>query len=180
MGDLRISAGEFKGRRLNSGSGRPTTGRVREAIFSALGAKVTEAGGARVLDLFAGSGAMGIEAVSRGARRAVLVDLDPDPARDNVGALDLHDRVEVVGAAAADFLAGAGANEFDLIFCDPPYTLAASEMQAIEPKLMNALAPTGRIVLEGPSSGPATLGFPVLFDRTYGRTRLTIHRDVHP
>lgn len=174
--DLRISAGELKGRKLVAGSGRPTTGRVREAIFSALGHDLDRIGVERVLDLYCGSGAMGIEAVSRGAARAVLVDQEATSARANVDSLSLGPRVEVIGSDAGDYLAAAATNEFDLIFCDPPYTLAASEMNEIEPRLRSVLAPSGRIVIEGPSGGDPLLGLPLLFDRTYGQTRVTIHR----
>lgn len=177
MPDLRIAAGEFKGRKLVSGSGRPTTGRVREAVFSALGQDLSSAGIARVLDLYCGSGAMGLESISRGARKAVLVDQEPESARANVDSLGIAELVQVVGGSVLGYLDSLATNEFDLIFCDPPYTLAATEMHAIESKLSAALAPSGRVVVEGPSDGGPFLDLPLLFDRTYGRTRVTIHGD---
>ena len=97
---LRISGGELRGRRLRGprrGSEmRPTTERVREAVFSILG----DVGGARVLDLFCGTGALGLEALSRGAASAVLVDSDPALAQRNVEELELGDRAEVVRSDA--------------------------------------------------------------------------------
>ena len=175
MPDLRIAAGEFKGRKLIAGAGRPTTGRVREAVFSTLGQDLGSGDVARVLDLYCGSGAMGLESVSRGARSAVLVDLEPEPARANIDSLEIADRAEVVGDSVQRYLDSLVAHEFDLIFCDPPYTLAATEMHAIEAKLPAVLAPTGRLVVEGPADEGPYLDLPVLFDRTYGRTRVTIH-----
>jgi len=174
--DLRISAGELKGRKLSAGSGRPTTGRVREAIFSALGQDLGGQGIDRVLDLYCGSGAMGLESLSRGAGYLVLVDREPGSAVANVEALGVGARAEVRAGSVGEVLEGLPAHEFDLIFCDPPYTLAASEMNEIEPRLRSVLAPLGRIVIEGPSGGDPLLGLPLLFDRTYGQTRVTIHR----
>jgi 16S rRNA (guanine966-N2)-methyltransferase len=96
---LRVVAGELGGRRLVTPRGtgvRPTAERVREALFSILG----DVERARVLDLFAGTGALAIEALSRGAARATLVDVDVAPALQNVSALGLEGRVEVVRAEA--------------------------------------------------------------------------------
>jgi len=173
--DLRISAGELKGRKLSAGSGRPTTGRVREAIFSALGQDLGSQGIGRVLDLYCGSGAMGLESLSRGARSLVLVDQDPGAAIANVEALGVGVRAEVRSGSVSEVLERFSTHEFDLIFCDPPYRLAATEMEAIEPKLSAALAPSGRLVVEGPAGEGPYLDLPLLFDRTYGRTRVTIH-----
>ena len=96
MPELRITAGELGGRRIRVPKGarglRPTTERVREAVFSILG----DISGTRVLDLFSGSGALAIEALSRGASEATLVDTRPATARRNLESLDLSDRAEVV------------------------------------------------------------------------------------
>lgn len=173
--DLRISAGELKGRKLSAGSGRPTTSRVREAIFSALGQDLGGQGIDRVLDLYCGSGAMGLESLSRGAANLVLVDRDPGSAVANVEALGVGARAEVRAGSVDEVLGELPTHEFDLIFCDPPYRLAASEMEAIEPKLSAALAPSGRLVVEGPAGEGPYIDLPLLFDRTYGRTRITIH-----
>ena len=103
---MRVVAGELGGRRLISpppgAAVRPTADRVREALFSILG----DVSGAGVLDLFCGTGALAIEAVSRGASRAVLVDSDPGLARRNVDALGLADRCAVEGEDAIRYLSG--------------------------------------------------------------------------
>src|SRR5688572_10312703 len=118
MPDLRITAGEFGGRRIK-GPGRtsdlrPTTERVREAVFSILG----PIDGARVLDLYCGTGAMGIEAISRGAAQATLVDINPRLAAENVELLELGKRASAVGKDAVLFLDGASEGAFDLVLCD--------------------------------------------------------------
>ena len=104
---MRVIAGELKGQRLVAPRGwkvRPTSDRVREAIFSALGERVA---GARVLDLYCGTGALAIEALSRGAARAVLVDRDTRPALGNVERLGLGERAELVRADVGRWLGGA-------------------------------------------------------------------------
>src|SRR4029077_4829190 len=125
---MRVISGELKGQRLGAPRGhrvRPTSDRVREATFSALGTRVE---GARVLDLFCGTGALAIEALSRGASSAVLVDRDSRAALGNVERLGLADRVWLGRCDAQRWLA-ASAEEvepphFDLIFVDAPYRLA--------------------------------------------------------
>ena len=126
---MRVIAGTYKGRRLQTPGGletRPTSDRVREALFSILGDRVQDA---RVLDLFAGSGALGIEALSRGAAQATFVD-NAAPRRAGIGAnLEaLGADAEVVRAEVRRFLGGASrsARQYDLVFLDPPYRLAAS------------------------------------------------------
>jgi len=148
---MRVIAGELKGQRLVAPRGwkvRPTSDRVREAIFSALG----EIGGARLLDLYCGTGALAIEALSRGAGSAVLVDRDTRPALGNVERLGLGERAELVRADAARWLAGweetAEASRFDLVFVDAPYRLADRVGQALNTHLPRLLAPEGRAVVE--------------------------------
>jgi 16S rRNA (guanine966-N2)-methyltransferase len=122
----RIEAGQLRGRKLMSlprgVSGlRPTGARVRGAIFDRLGAAV---GDARVLDLFAGSGALTFEALSRGAERATLVEVDARVVRhlrSQAEALDLGARVEIVRADAVKFLRTAEARAYDLVLIDPPF-----------------------------------------------------------
>ncbi len=122
---MRIIAGEFKGRRLAAVKGhiRPTSDKVREAIFNILGPAVLEA---RVLDLFAGTGALTLEALSRGAREAVLVE-DQGAAlgvlRRNLAALGLEDRTRVMPMPVQGALRKLAAQEeqFTLVFLDPPY-----------------------------------------------------------
>jgi 16S rRNA (guanine966-N2)-methyltransferase len=115
---VRVVAGELGGRRLASPRGhsvRPTADRVREALFSILG----NVAGARVLDLFAGTGALAIEALSRGASSAALVDTDLRTARRNVDGLGLGERCELVRSDALRHLR-RDEGEYDLVFCDPP------------------------------------------------------------
>lgn len=134
---MRIVAGEFKGRKLAGPEGRatrPTSDKVREAIFSMLG----PIDDARVLDLFAGTGALGIEALSRGAGKAVLVERDRRMAavieRNLSTILGAEDeRAELVRGDGLRYLAGA--EGFDLVFIDPPY----SDAEVLGPKLAQAL-----------------------------------------
>src|SRR5215213_244256 len=121
---MRVIAGELKGQRLVAPRGwkvRPTSDRVREAIFSALSDRVE---GALVLDLYCGTGALAIEALSRGAARAVLVDRDTRPALGNVESLGLAGRAELVRSDAGRWLAARADDEardrFDLVFVDAP------------------------------------------------------------
>src|SRR5947199_1046921 len=113
MPEIQITGGELRGRKLHvpRTGVRPTTGKVREAIFSMLGG----IDGSRVLDLFCGSGALAIEAISRGAAEATLVDTRPGTARRNVEALGLEDRARTVRSDATRYLRRAEAGSFDLV-----------------------------------------------------------------
>jgi 16S rRNA (guanine966-N2)-methyltransferase len=127
---MRIIAGEFRGHRLQSPSDRrvrPTADRVREAWFSILGTAVP---GARVLDLFAGSGALGLEALSRGAEHATFVELSPaslQTLRANVDALGVADRVTIHRGDALRFVERLPGHAFGVAFADPPYTTGQAE-----------------------------------------------------
>jgi 16S rRNA (guanine966-N2)-methyltransferase len=137
---MRVIAGEAHGRRLRAPRGlvtRPATARVRASIFSRLAARM-ELDGARVLDLFAGSGSLGLEALSRGAARAVFVDSSRAAAtaiRDNLRALGLERRAEVIMAGVERALAGLGSRgmRFDLVFVDAPYRndISAAVLKAL-------------------------------------------------
>src|SRR2546421_4316139 len=147
MPELRITGGDLGGRRIRVPRGarlRPTTERVREAIFSMLGG----IDGSRVLDLFCGSGALAIEAISRGAAEATLVDTRPGTARRNVESLGLEDRARTVRSDATRFLRKAEAGSFDLVICDPPYRLADRLAADLDPLIRRALAKGGRVVVE--------------------------------
>ena len=121
---MRIIAGQWGGRRIQAPKGkdvRPTTDRTREAWMSILGERIP---GARVLDLFAGSGALGLECLSRGAREAVFVERARGALRAleaNVKALEAGDRVRIVRGDAFSYVAGLEAGAFDLALADPPY-----------------------------------------------------------
>ena len=174
---MRIVAGELGGRQLVAPRGwkvRPTSDRVREAVFSALG----DVSGMRVLDLYCGTGALGIEAISRGASTATLVDRDVRPALGNVRSLELQDRVDLVRADPVKWLrpaAGGSADAFDLIFLDPPYKLADRLGPELDPHLPARLAEGGRVIVESAARAPLTLELPLLRERRYGGTLVTFH-----
>jgi 16S rRNA (guanine966-N2)-methyltransferase len=171
---LRVVAGELRGRRLASPPAaariRPTSDRVREALFSILG----DVQGASVLDLFCGTGALGIEALSRGSAEATLVDTDVRLARRNVSALGLDQRCELVRSDALRFLRLAG-RRYDLVFCDPPYKLADRLGPPLSELLAGRLAEGGRVIAESAARRPLTLGLPLLTERRYGETLIRIY-----
>lgn len=171
-------AGRYKGRRLKAPAGsrtRPTADRVREALFSILG----PIAGLRVADLYAGSGALGIEALSRGAAAGVFVESDHRAAAviaENLKAVGAGDS-NVVRRDALDWLRAAGRREerFDLVFCDPPYDEAVDLAQPLSQLLPLVTAPQARIVTESAKRNPLALDLPLLDERTYGDTRIAIH-----
>jgi 16S rRNA (guanine966-N2)-methyltransferase len=179
---MRVIAGELKGQRLVAPRGwkvRPTSDRVREAIFSALGDRVE---GARVLDLYCGTGALAIEALSRGAERAVLVDRDTRPALGNVQRLGLAERAELVRADAGRWLAqvssGAFAGKFDLVFVDAPYRLADRVAQDLNIHLPLLLAEGGRAVVESGARRPLEIdSLEALRQRRYGAADVAIYAE---
>jgi 16S rRNA (guanine966-N2)-methyltransferase len=157
---MRVIAGELGGRTLVAPRGwkvRPTSDRVREAIFSALG----DIGGTQVLDLYCGTGALAIEALSRGAERAVLVDRDTRPALGNVERLGLGERTTLVRGDARRWLDERDqereGGRFDLIFVDAPYRLADRVGQEIDTHLPRLLADGGRVVVESGARRPLRL-----------------------
>ena len=168
LATMRVVAGELGGRRLVAPEGtstRPTTDRVREAIFNSLGsAGVLE--GAIVADLFAGSGAIGIEALSRGAERCFFVERDRAALRalrENLDALDLTGRAKVL---PADALSVAATIDADIVFADPPY-----EFDSWAELLGRVRADL--VIAESGSSVDAPAGWTVTRDKKYGRTRVT-------
>ncbi len=175
---MRVVAGELRGRRLTLPPGRtirPTADRVREALFSILG----DVTGIRVLDLFAGSGALGIEALSRGASEAVFVDSSRRAVaavRANLEALGLDATVRR-GDALSFLEAGEAARRYQIVFVDPPYDLAGRLAAPLAERLPAALTDDARIVTESDKRNPLELPFPVLRERVYGDTRLTVHRN---
>jgi 16S rRNA (guanine966-N2)-methyltransferase len=173
---MRIVAGELKGRRLVAPRGwkvRPTADRVREAIFSALGERVSEA---RVLDLYCGTGALALEALSRGASSALLVDRDTRPALGNVESLGLRERAELVRADAVRWLAAAPDADFDLVFVDAPYKLADRVTTDLDTHLPRLLAPQGRAIVESGARRPLRLSsLALLRERRYGAADVAIY-----
>jgi 16S rRNA (guanine966-N2)-methyltransferase len=174
MPELRITGGELGGRRIRAPKGpklRPTTERVREAVFSILG----DVSGARVLDLFCGTGALAIEALSRGASEATLVDTHPAAARRNLEALELTDRVRTVRSDAARFLRRAEEGSYDLVLCDPPYSLADRLAADLGPLIRGVLAESGRAMIESSPEKPLQLDLPLLTERGYGDTLVRVY-----
>lgn len=177
---MRVIAGNLKGQRLVAPKGwkvRPTSDRVREAIFSALGGRVVAA---RVLDLYCGTGALAIEALSRGAERAVLVDQDTRPALGNVQRLGLADRTELVKADVGRWLAQVSAadaaGKFDLVFVDAPYKLADRVSRHLNDHLPLLLADDGRVVVESGVRRPLRIdSLEPLRRRRYGAADVTIY-----
>jgi 16S rRNA (guanine966-N2)-methyltransferase len=171
---VRVVAGEFGGRRLAMPPGRstrPTADRVREALFSMLG----DVSGLRVLDLFAGSGALGIEALSRGGASATFVENDARAAatiRRNLDSLGAQGEVSRRDALA--FLASAE-GYFDLVLADPPYDSAPLLAGALAERLPGVLSENARIVTESDKRRPLELPFPLLRERTYGDVRIAIY-----
>lgn len=126
------------------------------------------------LDLFCGSGALGLEALSRGAEPVTLVDTDPKTAAANVAALGVGERATVVGADAVRFLASAG-TLYDLVLCDPPYRLAAALGPELDKLLPDRLRPGARVVVECSPADPLELALPLLRERRHGAALLRIH-----
>ena len=172
---MRVVAGAYRGRRIEAPQGRatrPTSDRVREALFSILG----PIEGVRVLDLFAGSGALGIEALSRGADEAVFVDSDARAVaavRRNLDALGADAAVYRRDAFA--WLGGAS-GAFDLVFADPPYSSASRTGDRLSELLPQLLHDNSLTVTESDKRDPLLLALPLIDERTYGDTRIAIHR----
>jgi 16S rRNA (guanine966-N2)-methyltransferase len=172
MAEIRVTGGELRGRRLHvpRRGVRPTTGRAREAIFSMLG----DIKGARVLDLFSGTGALAIEAMSRGAAQATLVDTKPEAARRNLESLGLEDRATALRSDAARYLRRAAPGSFDLVLCDPPYRLADRLAAELDPLIRAALAEEGRVMVETSPERPLRLELPLITEGAYGDTLIQI------
>lgn len=180
----RVVAGEQGGLRLVVPKGartRPTTDRVKESVFAALGD--ARLAGAVVLDGYAGSGALAIEALSRGAARAVLVDRDPraiDAIRRNLATTRLTERATVHRRGFGGYLQGRPPERpFDLVFLDPPYDLAGAELGHILEALTRPgwLAAGGGVVIErSAAAGPPPLpvGWRVAWERLYGDTLVVL------
>ena len=173
---MRVVAGDLGGRRLHApagGSTRPTADKVREALFSIIG----DVSGLRVLDLYAGSGALGIEALSRGAADATFVDR-AGPAmgaiRRNLEELALEGQVH--RRDVERFLRSATAEPpFDLVFCDPPYDSATDAAEMLAERLPPVLTESALTVTESDKRAPLVLPFQLLRERGYGDTRLAVY-----
>lgn len=186
---MRVISGRLGGRRLQAPRGRvtrPTSDRVREALFSMLG----DVQGAEVLDLFAGTGALGIEALSRGAKRAVFVERDAAALQAltaNLAALELTEPTALIRrgeAGAALETARKRAETYDLFFVDPPYGQARAWARELTVALPPLLAPEARVVVESDRRAPLELeaelkrAMETEQQRRYGDTTITIHRHL--
>ena len=171
---VRIIGGSLGGRRLRAPRGadtRPTADRVRESLFNILG----DLEGLRVLDLYAGTGALALEALSRGAREAVLVDKAAEPIRcieENARDLGVLAQTRILRADAATALARLAGERFDLCFLDPPYRLVVDPVLDALPAV---LAPGARVVVEHDRRRPP--GGPLLCTdrRRYGDTEVSFY-----
>ena len=187
---MRIIAGKYKGRRLKVLKGRhirPTTDRVREALFSILGDRVP---GSRVLDLFAGTGALGLEALSRGAETVIFVERSP-PARDiikaNIAALGLEEECEIIAGDYRTALRRLGerGESFNLIMADPPYRTAADGEETSVENLLSqidqsaTLREDGIVVIEqlrGTKPVIPDSSWHEVQSKRYGRTGLSFYK----
>ena len=179
-GIMRVIAGTARNRKLNTLEGedvRPTIERTKEAIFSAIQFEIE---GTDVLDLFAGSGQLGIEALSRGANSAAFVDSSKQSieiVRKNVASVGFEDRSKIVNGQAETFVKTTS-EKFHIAFLDPPY--AKGILQRILPDVERIMAPGGIIVCEHPygEEMPQSVGrFADRRDYKYGKVGVSIYRD---
>ncbi len=168
LATMRVVSGELGGRRLVAPPGtstRPTTDRVREAIFNSLGSAGL-VDGALVVDLFAGSGAIGIEALSRGAAHCTFVERDRaalSALDDNLDALDLHGRARVL---SSDAVSVAGTLDADIVFADPPYDF--DDWAGLLTRVTVDL-----VIAESGAAIRPPAGWELVREKKYGRTRVT-------
>lgn len=176
---MRIIAGQWRGRKLVAPAGqqtRPTADRTRETLFSMLTSRLGTFEGLRVADLYAGSGALGLEALSRGAAHATFVESDRAALKAieaNASALGASDRTAIRSNSAATLPA---ADPFDLVFADPPYEPGSGTAAASAVAKAQWLAPGGWMAVEterGEDVSPPD-GWTVDVERNVGRARLTL------
>jgi len=181
---MRITGGVFRSRALKAPKGsstRPTSDRVREALFSALASGGLLDDAPRVLDLYAGTGALAFEALSRGASSAVLVEHARDALaviRENARALDVERRVEIIPSRVDRALARVR-GPFDVVFADPPYAdVPTSAFAAVLEGAAHLVGSGGALVLEHGTKDapPAIAGLELDRSREYGDTTLTLYR----
>lgn len=179
---MRVIAGSARGTKLFCPEGlavRPTHDRVKEALFSMLGDKVA---GAQVLDLFAGTGALGIEALSRGAARAVFVDVSAASLKTVTGNLEkthLAEKAQLMQSDFSTYLADTD-KTFDLVFLDPPYSKGYLEQALQIISDVKLLAPEGVIYCELEDALPPALLqlYQVLRDKKYGRAHVLLLKEL--
>jgi len=178
---MRIIAGEWRGRKLVAPAGRetrPTADRTRETLFSMLASRLGSFNGMRVADLYAGSGALGLEALSRGAAHATFVESERTAIKAieaNAAALKAGEKIAVRATSAASLPAG---QSFDLIFADPPYTQASGSAVANAVAKASWLTAGGWMAIETQKGDSVTApeGWTIEAERDVGRARLTLLR----
>ena len=176
---MRIITGSARGIKLCTLEGeetRPTAERVKEAVFSMIQFEIE---GRRVLDLFAGSGQMALEALSRGAQKAVMIDINPEAQKiikANAQKAKLYDRSVVLGGDCKKFIKGfSGKEQFDIIFIDPPYK--SDKKKDALPFCANKLSDDGIVVFEDECEWTGNVEGLVVYDkRKYGRVHLTFFK----
>jgi 16S rRNA (guanine966-N2)-methyltransferase len=174
---MRIIAGSRKGARIFAPKGRetrPTGDRVREAAFNLIG----PVDGMEVLDLYAGSGAMGLEALSRGAAHATFVEADREAAQTilrNLEKLGLDNAIVLREDAARRLATGAASGRrYDLVLIDPPYRMLSGVLPMLAANLPAVLAPDGLVVVESDSHEEPELPLAKRTSRRYGSARVTV------
>lgn len=174
--NVRVIAGKYGGRVLDA-PGRSSTHamseRIRNAIFNSLGSRVE---GARVLDAFAGSGSVGIEALSRGAKTCVFVEQDRIAAkiiRDNLALVGAQSEAQVIGKMVGRWIGSAEKRAFDVIFADPPYH--DTQLTTVI-RLFDLLADDGRVIISLPSEQelPAYEDIEIMSERIYGNAKIIV------
>lgn len=176
--NIRIISGEYGGRLIDAPEGRrmhPMGERIRNALFNSIGSEVK---GAQVLDAFAGTGSIGLEALSRGARHATFIERDKLLQKiltGNIARLGAQEQTALIRTSVANWLATKGDTKFDIIFADPPYNDVQFSTVA---ELLGLLKPGALMVLSHPGKGevPTKNGVVVVDNRSYGNADLTFYR----
>lgn len=175
---VRIISGKFGGRRIDSPNNsrtHPMSERIRNALFNSLGSEIS---GAKVLDVFAGTGAVGIEALSRGAAHVTFIEKDRIAQKiltNNIQLLGLENQTTIIRTSAANWLSTADGGLYDVILADPPYH---NPQFSTASDIMGLLKPNGLMVLSHPgrSETPTKTGVVVVDNRSYGNAVLTFYR----
>jgi 16S rRNA (guanine966-N2)-methyltransferase len=176
--NVRIISGQYGGRKIEAPDNsrtHPMGERIRNALFNSIG---TEVEGANVLDAFAGTGSVGLEALSRGAKKATFVEKDRIASKilaKNITSLDAEDRATIIRTSVSNWLGTSEPGIFDLIFADPPYHDPQFSTVA---ELFGLLKPNGLMILSHPgrSEAPTRPGVVVVDNRSYGNADLTFYR----
>ncbi len=176
--NVRIISGRFGGRKIEAPDNRrthPMSERIRNALFNSIGDEIT---GSDVLDAFAGTGAIGLEAISRGARAATFIEKDRIAQKilaKNITALGAENQATVIRTTVANWAESADKLQFDIIFADPPYH--DTQFSTVS-TLFGLLKPGGLMILSHPGRGetPTKTGVVVVDNRSYGNAVLTFYR----